>query len=181
MAVPAGSGSDRKSAPDRLRSLQMPPDEYRLDLILKPDTHPRTDRPRAGFETVAECQAEDLSRALALRATAHAIIAISNGIRPTPANSPLTRLNIDPQAAVNLADRLQAGAESGRPQPTLASALCMREARLWFAGTLLEVIDNNPDADTRLFTAIWSRLGSRPARATANAALRLWSSDASTQ
>jgi hypothetical protein len=41
-----------------------------------------------------------------------------------------------------LADRLQAGAESGRPQPTLASALFMCELRLRFGGGLLELADN---------------------------------------
>ena len=62
----------------------MPADECRLDLLLKPDTHPRTGRSRAGFETVAQCQAEGLSRALALRATADAINTISGGADHAP-------------------------------------------------------------------------------------------------
>src|SRR3954470_5671519 len=82
---------------------------HRPDRLLTPDTHPRTGKPRAGFETVGQCQAEDQSRALALRATAQAIIASSKG------KAAATAVNLDPQAAVNLADRLQAGAGSGRP------------------------------------------------------------------
>jgi len=50
---------------DWLRSIRMPPDEYQLDRLLRADTDPRTGKPQAGFETVAQCQAEDLRRALA--------------------------------------------------------------------------------------------------------------------
>lgn len=139
---------------DRLRSLRMPADDYRLDLLLTPDTHPRTGKPRAGFETVVQCHAEDASRALSLRATAQAISAISNGIRPTPANSQVMRLNLDPQAALNLADRLQAGTESGVPPQTLASSLFMRDIRLRVPGALLEFLDNYPGTDIRVVTAI---------------------------
>jgi hypothetical protein len=48
----------------------MPADEYRLDLLLQPDTDPRTGKPQAGFETVAQCVAEDQARARSLRQTA---------------------------------------------------------------------------------------------------------------
>lgn len=113
----------------RLGRLLIPADEYQLDRLLTPDMHPRTGKPRAGFETITQCVAEDFAQALALRATARAISAINNGIRPTPTNSQLTHLNIDPQAAVNLADRLQAGAESGRPEPTQAATPSKTNAR----------------------------------------------------
>jgi hypothetical protein len=134
--------------------LRVPPDEYRLDLLLTPDTHPRTGRPRAGFETVAQCPAEDASRALSLRATAQAIIANNNGTALAPPTPDLRSLNLDPLAALNLAYRLQAGTESGRPQPTLASSLFMRDLRLRVPGALLEFLDNYPGTDIRVVTAI---------------------------
>jgi hypothetical protein len=46
---------------------------------------------------------------------------------------------LDPQTAANLADTLEAGAESGRPRQTLAATLFMREQRLQFAAGLLEL------------------------------------------
>jgi hypothetical protein len=61
----------------------MLPDAYQLDLPLEPDTDPRTEKPRAGFETVEQCQAEDESRALGLRAMARWVVAI----RPSSVDS----------------------------------------------------------------------------------------------
>jgi hypothetical protein len=60
--------SNHTAAANQIRKGSWRADEDRLDLLLRPDTDPRTGRYRAGFETVAQCQAEDLSRALALRA-----------------------------------------------------------------------------------------------------------------
>ncbi len=113
-------------------TLRLPPAKYRLDLVFPPDTDPRTGKRRAGFETVGQCQAEDEGRALGLTATADAISALSAGTNATAANSELTGLNIDPRVATNLANRLQAGAESRRPQPTLASALFMHERQSYW-------------------------------------------------
>jgi hypothetical protein len=66
--------------------LLIPADEYQLDRLLTPDMHPRTGKPRVGFETVAQCHAEDHSRAIPLRATAYLVPALRNGmIQESPA------------------------------------------------------------------------------------------------
>lgn len=58
---------------------------FRADrTALTPDTDPRTGKPRAGFETAAQCRAEDRGRALALGATPASVAAILNGTRPAP-------------------------------------------------------------------------------------------------
>jgi hypothetical protein len=90
----------------------MQADKNRLDLLLHEDFDPRTGKPRAGFETVAQCQGEDRSRALALREIARTLA--PGGDRRTSAQviAEIRRLNLDPLAALNLADRLEAGADS---------------------------------------------------------------------
>jgi hypothetical protein len=87
------------------------------------------------------------------------VIAATDGCGFGRSTADLPNLNLDAHAASNLADRLEAGSESGRPQPTLASALYMRASRLRFAGALLQLIDTNPYPEIGLFTAIhpsWS-------------------------
>src|SRR3954467_4316392 len=129
---------------------------YPLDRLLLPHTDPRTGRRKAGFETVADCKAEDGGRAFGLRATAASRIRTNaSGIRPlSPDGIALKRLNIDPAAALNLADRLEAGADTGCPAPTLASSLFMREQRLRLGAQLLELIDNQPELEIATFTVI---------------------------
>ena len=144
-----------------MADIRLPADRHRLDLLLVPCTDQRTGKLKSGFETVAECEEEDRSRAVSIRANAPTatVAAIPNGNRATSANSQLARLNLDPLAALNLADRLEAGAESGRPEPTLASRLFMREQRLRWIGGLLELCNRNAGVDTRIVTAIhpsWS-------------------------
>jgi hypothetical protein len=112
-----------------LRRLPMPADAYRPDFFLRPDLDPRTGKPRSGFETIEQSKAEDATRALALRATARTLVSSSDGAAPVPENSELKRLNLDPQAASNLANRLAAGAAAGCPQPTLASRPSKTNAR----------------------------------------------------
>lgn len=147
-----------------MRHLLPPAREYRLDLLVRPDTHPRTGNRRSGFETVARCEAEDRGRASALRAIAESVAAIQNGRRPTPLNSPLPKLNIDPEAALNLAERLEVGVASGDAQPTFASALFMRGHRLQIGAELLELTANSSNGEVMTFTVIhptWTCLASR--------------------
>jgi hypothetical protein len=136
--------------------LLSPPDEYRLDWLLREAINPRTGKPQAGFETVTECQAEDRSRVMTLRATVQTPPIGRGDDRSSSArgSAEISHLKLDRQVALNLADRLEAGADTRRPQPTLASSVFMREVRLRYGGALLEVIDNNQHLDVGVFTAI---------------------------
>jgi hypothetical protein len=118
-------------------------DNKQLEWLLQPDTDPRTGKPRAGFETVEQCRNEDLLRADGVRTAAQAVSSAKSGEAHGRA-SELDRFNLDSRAALNLADRLEAGAESGIPPKTLASALFMREQRLRFGGALLELVNHSP-------------------------------------
>src|SRR5579863_7438859 len=87
--------------------LPMPADEHRIDLLLQREVDPRTGKTRAGFEKGEQSASQDAALAISLIVTANTLLAA-----PGPANSQLTRLNLNPQAATNLADRLDAGVEA---------------------------------------------------------------------
>lgn len=141
--------------------LSVPVDRYQLDVLLKPGVDPRTGKVKSGFETVADCVAEDEARVQLLRETAARIRANSSGIPPlSPDGIALKRLNIDLEAALHLADRLEAATETLIAAPTLASALDMRDRRLQLAARLLELIENQPELQPQMtFTAIHSTWG----------------------
>jgi hypothetical protein len=124
------------------------PDKYWLEHLLLPHIDPRTGRRKAGFETVADCQAEDCRRASDLRATA---AAVRRGKLPARSRG---GIDIDPRAALELADRLEAGAETLIPPRTQASSLFMREERLEKIGRLLEVAEQNRHLPTATFSLV---------------------------
>lgn len=113
-----------------LATVRQPSNRRRLDLLLSPDTHPRTRRPRPGFETVEQCRSEDPLRAAGVEEIARTLV--PDPYRPVPADTvaQLQRLELNVQRATDLANRPDAGAKSGSPEPTLASGLYMREQRL---------------------------------------------------
>src|SRR5436305_12443298 len=123
--------------------LPIPSPEYSLERLLKADINPQTGKSQSEFETVVDCQEEDKGRALDLRQVARTPSPASHRPAATRLMAELDRLNINPQAASNLADRLETGAETGPPQPTVASSLFMREVRRRCLGAVLQIIDEN--------------------------------------
>jgi hypothetical protein len=124
MVVRSGS---RNVWSDRKAYLPEPRERYRLDLLLGQGIDPRTGKPRAGFETVNQCRAEDRLRAVGLREIARTLTADPRHPAAVHQLAQLQRLNLDPQAAADLADRLDPGADTGRPHQHLRpTCLCAR-------------------------------------------------------
>lgn len=110
------------------------------------------------FETEEFSKREDLKRARHLR-------------RTIPPDGPITWLNfkekdwllrqypgaqpdVDRQAVATLAAKLEKGAETGFPSPTLASALAMRGMRIAVVGALIRFFEAGADEDLRTFTIL---------------------------
>ena len=135
----------------RLRPRSSLTAHHRLDRVLIADIDPRTGEQRRGFETEEDVLKEDLTRAVSLMKTAR---------MPAwrPGASVWLRFpnwgDLDPAKIRNLAERLNAGYETGVHCKSLASAFAMRDIRVANIGSVLESFERYSDDELCTFTVL---------------------------